>query len=383
MIIQKNKKEAFQSAAILDCGTAFTKIGYGGNETPLSIIPTPNSSIRHGIVEDWEGMEKFWEKCIFQYLRCEPENHPFVLTEPPMNPPENRELTAEIMFESFDVPSLYIGVQAVFALAASFSWNSSSSEQSNKPDRNESKISMTGTVIDSGDGVTHVIPVIDGVVFPGSVKHVPMAGKEITLFIQQCLRDREQKQGVFSAEESLRVSQQIKESLCYTASFGTIQQEWNEFEDKISTFSLDSGRSIEVGFEKFASSEIFFDPQLAGLDYDPLPQIVDQAIQSCPIDCRKNLYKNICLSGGSTLFRNFSNRLEEELGVLVKERYEEKSPQISLSTNFEKQKYAVWYGASMLSTIPQFSQLFCTGKEEYLEFGSGIFRASKAVNCCF
>ena len=67
--------------------------------------------IRHGIVEDWDLMERFWEQCIFKYLRAEPEDHYFLLTEPPLNTPENREYTAEIMFESFNVPGLYIAVQ--------------------------------------------------------------------------------------------------------------------------------------------------------------------------------------------------------------------------------------------------------------------------------
>ena len=67
--------------------------------------------IRHGMVEDWDLMERFWEQCIFKYLRAEPEDHYFLLTEPPLNTPENREYTAEIMFESFNVPGLYIAVQ--------------------------------------------------------------------------------------------------------------------------------------------------------------------------------------------------------------------------------------------------------------------------------
>ena len=100
---------------------------------------------------------RYWEASIFKYLRCEPEDTYFLLvhphiqliqTEPPLNPPENRENTAEIMFESFNCQGLYIAVQAVLALAAS--WTSSKVQ-----DR-----SLTGTVIDSGDGVTHVIPVV-------------------------------------------------------------------------------------------------------------------------------------------------------------------------------------------------------------------------------
>ncbi len=71
-----------------------------------------------------------------------------IQTEPPLNPPENRENTAEIFFESFNIKGLYIAVQAVLALAASWSSNKVT-------DR-----TLTGTVIDSGDGVTHVIPVV-------------------------------------------------------------------------------------------------------------------------------------------------------------------------------------------------------------------------------
>ena len=98
-------------------------------------------------VENWDHMERFWQRCIFKHLRCEPEEHYFCLvstsssfmyfshltpdfdqTEPPLNAPENREYTAEIMFETFNVKGLYIAVQAVLALAAS--WTSK-----NNPDR--------------------------------------------------------------------------------------------------------------------------------------------------------------------------------------------------------------------------------------------------------
>lgn len=121
---------------------------------------------------------RFWEQSIFKYLRAEPEDHHFLLTEPPLNTPENREYMAEIMFETFNVPGLYIAVQAVLALAAS--WNSK-----------QGKRVMTGMVIDSGDGVTHCIPVADGYVVGSCIKHIPIAGRNITYFIQSLLRERE------------------------------------------------------------------------------------------------------------------------------------------------------------------------------------------------
>ena len=142
-------------------------------------------------------MERFWSNSIFKYLRVEPEDHFFLLTEPPLNPPENRENTAEIMFESFNCAGLYIAVQAVLALAAS--WTSSKVQ-----DR-----SLTGTVIDSGEGVTHVIPVAEGYVIGSSIKSIPIAGRDITYFVQSLLRDRGEP------DSSLKTAEKIKEEFCY------------------------------------------------------------------------------------------------------------------------------------------------------------------------
>lgn len=107
--------------------------------------------IATGQVKNWELMEKFWHRSIFDYLRVDPEDHVFMLTEPPMNAPENRESMAEIMFETFNVQGLYIGVQAVLALY--------SNQYVNSVDKG-GHFDLTGTVLDSGDGVTHVIPVV-------------------------------------------------------------------------------------------------------------------------------------------------------------------------------------------------------------------------------
>uniref|UniRef100_A0A8C9SVP6 Actin related protein 3B n=1 Tax=Scleropages formosus TaxID=113540 RepID=A0A8C9SVP6_SCLFO len=221
------------STAFLTC--RYTKIGYAGNTEPQFIIPSciairesagvgdqaqrrlmrgvddldffigdeavdkPNYAtkwpIRHGIIEDWDLMEKFMEQVVFKYLRAEPEDHYFLMTEPPLNTPENREYLAEIMFETFNVPGLYIAVQAVLALAAS--WTS----------RAVGERTLTGIVIDSGDGVTHAIPVAEGYVIGSCIKHIPIAGRDITYFIQQLLREREI--GI-PPEQSLETAKAVK-----------------------------------------------------------------------------------------------------------------------------------------------------------------------------
>ena len=128
-----------------------------------------------------------------------------------MNTPENREQMAEIMFETFNVKGLFIGVQATLALYAQVA---NKSEEESKTTQNDlNNISeMTGTVIDSGDGVTHVFPVCDGYVISSCVKHIPLAGRDITAFTLQSLRDRGES---FVAGDSNEIAAKIKEKYGY------------------------------------------------------------------------------------------------------------------------------------------------------------------------
>lgn len=325
--------------------------------------------IKHGQIENWDHMERFWQESIFKYLRVEPEDHHFLLTEPPLNPPENRENTAEIMFESFNCQGLYIAVQAVLALAAS--WISSKSK-----DR-----SLTGTVIDSGDGVTHVIPVAEGYVIGSAIKNIPIAGRDITHFVQTLLRDRNEP------DSSLSTAQKVKENYSYVCQ--DIVQEFNKYDqdpEKFRKYVVDYPNkpsvNVDVGYEQFLAPEIFFNPELVSSDFlTPLPEVVDTVIQQSPIDVRRGLYKNIVLSGGSTMFTNFGRRLQRDIKNLVDDRIhrsEKKSGARSGGLEVQvishkKQAAAVWYGGSLLAATADFSTYVHT-KADYEEYGSSIAR---------
>lgn len=324
--------------------------------------------IKHGQIENWDHMERIWENSIFKYLRCEPEDHYFLLTEPPLNPPENREHSAEIMFESFNCAGLYIAVQAVLALAAS--WTSSK-----VVDR-----SLTGTVIDSGDGVTHVIPVAEGFVIGSAIKNIPLAGRDITIFIQSLLRDRGEP------DTSLRTAEKIKQQFCYVCP--DIVKEFNKFDrepEKFAQYIVETAREkkvVDVGYERFLAPEIFFSPEIASSDFlTPLPTVVDQVIQSSPIDVRKGLYRNIVLSGGSTMFKDFGRRLQRDIKQIVNARIhhsEQLSSARSSGVDVEvishrRQRNAVWFGGSLLSQTSEFKS-YCHTKADYDEYGPNIVR---------
>jgi actin-related protein 3 len=332
--------------------------------------------VRHGLVDNWTHMEKFWQMSIFKYIRCEPEDHYFLLTEPPLNPPENREYTAEIMFETFNVPGLYIAVQAVLALAAS--WTS----------KQATERTLTGTVIDSGDGVTHVIPVAEGYVIGSSIKHIPLAGRDITAFIQTLLRERNEP---VPPAESLEVAKRIKETYCYVCpdlvkefnKYDSSPQEWFKVYEGVNQVTKQP-YYVDVGYERFLGPEIFFNPEIFSSDFlTPLPQIVDNVIQSCPIDVRRGLYKNVVLSGGSTMFKDFGRRLQRDLKRFVDyriKRSEElsggKIKAVPIETNVishHMQRYAVWFGGSMLASTPEFYDV-CHTKKKYDEVGPSICR---------
>eukprot|EP01089_Gocevia_fonbrunei_P001603 TRINITY_DN1148_c0_g1_i1.p1 TRINITY_DN1148_c0_g1~~TRINITY_DN1148_c0_g1_i1.p1 ORF type:complete len:437 (-),score=118.48 TRINITY_DN1148_c0_g1_i1:120-1430(-) len=419
-------------AVVIDNGTGYTKMGYAGNTEPQYIIPTcianpgaptagggpasgrgsgagtagaggkkiakiddldffigdealANSKtygisypVRHGQVDNWTHMEQFWEQAIFKYMRCEPEDHHFLLTEPPLNPPENREYLAEIMFETFNVPGLYIAVQAVLALAAS--WTS----------KQVTEKTLTGTVIDSGDGVTHVIPVAEGYVIGSSIKHIPLAGRDITAFVQQLHRDRGEK---VPPAESMETAKRVKEKYSYVCP--DIVREYSKYDtepDQNKWFKKYEGvesvtkkpYSVDVGYERFLGPEIFFNPEIFSSDWlTPLPKIVDDTVQSCPIDTRRGLYKNIVLSGGSTMFKDFDKRLQRDIKRAVDyriQRSEElsggriKSAAIDVKViSHHMQRYAVWFGGSMLASTPEFYKV-CHTKAQYDEVGPSICR---------
>jgi len=297
------------------------------------------------------------------------------MTEPPQNAPENREFLAEIMFETFNVPGLYIAVQAMLALAAS--WAGPSAQKT-----------LTGTVIDSGDGVTHILPVAEGYVIGSSIKHIPIAGRHITGFIQGMLRDREGS--AIPASELFEASKRIKEQFCYVCP--DLAKEYKKYDDapdkhfkKYTGVESISKKpfSADIGYERFLGPEVFFNPEIYSGDYvTPLPEMVDNVIQTCPIDTRRPLYQNIVLSGGSTMYKDLNKRLQRDIKRVVdnrQKRSEELSgkkygtpPEVNVMSH-PQQRFAVWFGGSMLAATPEFYSV-CHTKKQYDEEGPSICR---------
>ncbi|RKF63958.1 Actin-like protein [Erysiphe neolycopersici] len=293
--------------------------------------------LEHGIVTDWDDMERIWEWVYGEGLKTlsEEEKHPVLLTEPPLNPRSNRDVAAQIMFETFNVPALYTSIQAVLSLYASGR--------------------TTGIVLDSGDGVSHAVPVYEGFAMPSSIRRIDVAGRDVTEYMQLLLR----KSGyVFHTSAEKEVVRLIKEKVSYVAvNPKQEEKEWAASIGKIGDgksveYTLPDGNNIKIGAERFRAPEILFDPEIIGLEYSGVHQIVVDAINRTDLDLRKSLFTNIVLSGGSTLTKGFGDRLLQEL-----QRLAVKDMRIKIFAPPER-KYSTWIGGSILAGLSTFRKMW-------------------------
>ncbi|VUZ56470.1 unnamed protein product [Hymenolepis diminuta] len=337
---------------VIDNGSGISKSGFAGEDSPRSVIPSvvgrPKyesvitamaekdsyiDPIEHGYVTDWEDMEKLWNQIFYNELRVSPEEQPVLLTDPPLNPKANRERIATIMFETFNVPAMYIALQAVLALHASGR--------------------MTGLVLDSGEGATHTIPVYEGYSISSAIDRLDLAGREVT-------------ENAFRSTSEREVVREIKEKLSYIAL---------DYEDEIikaetsseieKNYELPDGHVITLGSERFQCAEALMRPELIGKECSGLADSIYQSIKKSDMNTRKDLYHNVVLSGGSTMFPGMAERLKKDISDMAPS-----SMNVRIIAQPER-KYCVWIGGSILGSLSSFKKVWIS-KADYEEVGPGI-----------
>ncbi|CAI5459962.1 unnamed protein product [Closterium sp. Yama58-4] len=295
-------------------------------------VLTLKHPIEHGVVTNWDDMEHIWRYAIYNELHVSPEEHPVLLTEVPLNPKANREKMAQIMFETFNVPATYVAIQAVLSLYASGH--------------------TTGIVLESGDGVTHAVPIHEGYALPDAILRSDLAGRDLTDYLVVLFSKRGYSFTTSVQRETVR---DIKERLAYVAI--DFEQEMATVESSSTleqSYELPDGQVITVGSERFRCPEALFNPSLGGKEVPGIHELCNDSIMKCEEGIRRDLYSNIVLGGGTTLFPGIAERVTKEVTQLAPANY------VKVVAPPER-RYSAWIGGSMYAALSTFQQVcvFC------------------------
>jgi len=382
---------------VCDTGTGFVKCGFAGDNFPAHIFPSivgrpilraeekvqdvqikdimigddvtkardmlqTSYPITNGIVHKWEDMIHLYNYTFGERLQIDPREHKIMLTEAANNPKKNRQSLVEVMFETFDFEGVQVSIQAVLTLYA--------------------QGLLTGVVVDSGDGVTHAVPVYEGYAERMNIQRLDVAGRHLTEYMIKLLLLRGY---TFNRTADFEVVREIKEKVCYVGYDLELEKKLAlETTTVMEKYTLPDGRVITIGAERFEAPEALFNPSLVNCEQKGLGEMLFEVINKSEMDIRPELYKHIVLSGGSTMYPGLPSRLEKEMKALYLQKVAkgDRNQLNKLKLRIEdppRRKHMVYLGGSVLADIMKDKEQFWMSRSEYQELGIEKLLAAKCA----
>ncbi|CAK4647333.1 hypothetical protein LEN26_015529 [Aphanomyces euteiches] len=363
------------STLVIDSGSSSIKAGMANDEAPQTVFPSvigrvkqsgfmnvancketcvgPQAianrglfklqhPIRHGHVENWDDLEQLWSHALYDELQVEPAEYAgVVVADTQISSIRQRERMTQIMFETFDVAALYVEAPGVLSLYASGR--------------------TTGCVLECGDGATTITAVHDGYDVPQCHSHSTIGGDLVTSYLRRLLLDRGH---AFTTTTESEILREIKET--HTAVAMDFVQDVRQIAANATAYQLPDGTSIELGREIYCAPEVLFRPSLAGVTDAGLHSMLYNAISQCDSYLiRRDLFKNIVLSGGSTMLANLPERISKELKAKASF-----NQHIHVDVPDYRQ-FGAWVGGAVLGSLSALENIWIT-KAQYDEAGPSI-----------
>ena len=370
------------TAVVVDNGSSLLKAGLGGEDAPRAAVPcvvgrtrhpgvnptilgntsdrfcgeeglkhqgllTLSNPVKRGTITDWSSIESVWHHVFYDALNVACEEHPVLLTEAPDNSRADREHMTQVMFEVFSAPALAIGNTSVLSLYATGR--------------------STGVVVDSGAGRTHIGPVWEGYSLQHFCRRIDFAGDDMTAEIQHQLRSEGYP---FSTPHDIASLDPLKRDMCYVALNAEKEKAYSQQSKSIERlFKLPDGQEIYMNDTRFMLPEVLFTTSLLQTT-GPAPwngwhTTVNETIGLCDASIQAEMYGNIVLGGGNTLFPHLDERLQKEMSYLAPKGT------VVKCVAFPNRQYAAWIGASIVASLSTFPCMWVS-KSEYDDYGASI-----------
>ena len=367
------KQQTKYSNVVIDVGSGLVKAGFGGEDGPRSIfnsiVGTPKQvglmvgmelkeryvgddaiskyeimnfsyPIQRGEVTDWDKFENLMHYLLYSEMKVVPEEVSILITESPRTSRENREKLTEILFETFNVKRLHIANSSMLGL---FSYGKTS-----------------GLIVDSGFNITSTVPVYEGYPLSHASIRINIGGEDLSKNLLSMIQNNLDETYIDTKGRIL--ADDIKEKLGYLL---LNPDDGDDVKDV--TYELPDGKKIDLSKELYKANEILFSPNEENEKEKGLLSIKNMVIDSinkCDNEIKNDIKENICLTGGTTLLKNFPEKLKNELS--------ESSEGTNFNLSAEQERlFSTWIGGSIVSSLDNF-QFMWVNKKEYTDNGKNL-----------